>query len=104
VCLSVGLFVNTITREPLGMSSRNFKASSYVERADEFEDGYSRVRGWWENASDVLALRLESTAETERTRTRGKAKPDGRPLGGSKLRSFTVCRPKFTRLSVHVQE
>ena len=35
-----------------------------------------------------------------------KAQRDGRPLGGSKLRSYfsPACRPKFNKLSLHVQE
>ena len=44
VCLCVCLFVNTITREPLEISPRNFQG--IIERADKFENGYVEVRRW----------------------------------------------------------
>ena len=51
MCLSV----NTITPEPLEISSRNFQGIILmVERADKFENGSIAVRGWWFNVSDVL--------------------------------------------------
>jgi len=43
VCMDV--CVNTITPEPLEISSRKFR-HSMVEMADRFENGYVGVRGW----------------------------------------------------------
>jgi len=43
-CLSVCLSVNTITPEPLELSSRYFPR--IIQREAKFENGYIGVRGW----------------------------------------------------------
>jgi len=48
VCVFVCLSVNTITPEPLEISSRNFPGHHHpvVKRADKFVNDYIGVRGW----------------------------------------------------------
>jgi len=57
--LSLCLSVNTITPEPLKISSRNFQGSILWPRADKFENGYIEVRGWRLNVSGVLVDKLK---------------------------------------------